>query len=486
MKRYLYITAICSMALASCADDLDLENKEYVSREQIQELADASPEALLVVTNSIADGTNAFLRSFNSYGAGAHSDIGLKGMHIGTDLMSNDMIQTSSHWFSEYYNYTGRQQQNTRGTATVWGFYYTVIRDANLIIDLTPEDTQDPGLLATKGKALALRGLAYFDLIRLYGNGETGIPLYTEDEAIGSRAATSQVVAQIGEDLQNAYAALEGYDRGGDKGQIDQDVVAGLLARYHLEYGNYGQAITMAEQAQTAGTLMSSTQIMDGFDDISNPSWIWGVDITAETTGIYASFFSHMGNLNAGYAGLLGSYKSIDKRLYDAISETDARKDWFVGADQVEEYGIPQYANVKFVDATFFEGDLIYMRVEEMVLIEAEARALSGDDAGAAQTLYELVSKRDPNYTLSTNTEEALLEEIRTHRRIELWGEGFAFFDMKRWGMDLVRDYEGTNHAAWAGRHNYPANSAYMNLQIPIGEINANDEISEADNNPSK
>src|SRR5690606_5331028 len=130
-----------------------------------------------------------------------------------------------------------------------------------------------------------------------------------------------------------------------------------------------------------------------------------------------------------------------------------------------ETYELPRYANVKFVDDTFFEGDLLYMRAEEMVLIEAEAKAHSGDDPGAVQALYELMSKRDSAYTLSTSTGDTLLEEIRLNRRIELWGEGFAFFDMKRWNMPLTRDYPGSNHAGWAGKHNYPANSPKFTLQ---------------------
>lgn len=483
MKKYLLIAAFGSLALGSCSSDLDTENKEYVSREQINALAESSPESLLVVTEGINDGANAFLRSFNSYGGGAHSDFGLKAMHLGTDLMSNDVVMTASHWFSEYHNYTGREQQNARGTATIWNFYYTIIRDTNGIIELVPAGTEDPGLLGSLGKALALRGMAYFDLIRLYADGERGIPLYTEDVFIASRAATSQVVAQIGEDLERSYDALEGYSRS-NKGEIDQDVVAGLLARYYLEYGEYEQAVAMAEQAQSAGTVMSQDQIFDGFDEISNPGWIWGADITPETSGIYASYFSHIANLNAGYAGLLGVYKSIDRRLYESIPDTDARKDWFVGADQTEAYGLPQYANVKFVDDTFFEGDLVYMRVAEMLLIEAEAKALMGDDAGAAEALFELLSERDSSYTLSTNTGDALLDEIRLNRRIELWGEGFAFYDMKRWDMALERDYEGSNHAGWAGKHNFPAGSAKFTLQIPISEINNNEEIGPGDQNP--
>jgi len=482
MKKYLFFTVMFSLILSSCSDDLNFENREYVSREQIEELAESSPEALLVVTNGVNDGTNAFLRSFNSYGGGAHSDFGIKAFDLGLDLMSNDMTQSISHWFSEYYNYTGREQQNARATSTIWNFYYKVIRDANLIIQLTPSDTEDPGLKATLSKALAVRGFSYFNLIRLYANGDTGIPLYTENEFIASRASTSMIVEQIGDDLERAYEGLSEYTRA-DKTQIDKNVVAGFLARYYLEYGDFSKAISMAEQAQTAGTIMTTEQIFDGFDEISNPSWIWGAAITPETTTTYASFFSNISNVNPGYGGLLGVYKNIDKRLYADISDTDARKDWFVGDATTEKWDLPKYANVKYIDATFFQGDYLYMRVEEMVLIEAEALALSGNDTGAADVLYELVSKRDPAYTLSSNSGASLLEEIRTHRRIELWGEGFAFYDMKRWNSELDRIYDETNHPTW-GRFDYPANSNKFIFQIPISEINANDEINEGDQNP--
>lgn len=483
MKKYLFLSCVFSLVLVSCSGELDLENKEYVSREAIEDLAQTSPEALLVVTNGVNDGSNAFLRSFSTYGGGAHSDFGLKAFDMGLDLMSNDVVQVRSHWFSEYYNYLGREQQNVRSTATIWNFYYKVIRDANLIIELTPADTEDPGLRYTLGKALALRGFSYFNLIRLYANGEVGIPLYTETEFIPARAATSQVVAQIGDDLERGFAALEGYSRS-DATQIDQTVVAGLLARYYLEYGDYSQAIANAEIAQSGGPIMSMTQIFDGFDEISNPSWLWGADITPETSSTYASFFSQFANANPGYAGLLGVYKNVDRRLFDKIEDTDARKEWFISEKNTGEFpALPKYANVKFIDDTFFEGDYVYMRVEEFYLVEAEARALSGDDEGAAQALFELVSQRDSAYTLSTKTGADLLEEIRTQRRIELWGEGFAFYDMKRWDKGLNRIYEGSNHAAF-GLFDFPADSNKFIFQIPISEINANDAINEGDQNP--
>jgi starch-binding outer membrane protein, SusD/RagB family len=248
-------------------------------------------------------------------------------------------------------------------------------------------------------------------------------------------------------------------------------VIAGLLARYHLEYGNNILAAQYASEARTGYSPMDTTQLFDGFNKISNSEWMWGADIDTNTSTYYASFFSQIGNLNPGYAGLLNSYKSVDRRIFDGISSTDARKDWFV--DTGNSFGLPKYANVKFVDDTDFEGDYVYMRAAEMYLIEAEAKALSGDETGARQVLFQLVSTRDAAYTLSSNSGAALLSEIRFHRKLELWGEGFAYFDMKRLNTGLDRTYSGTNHASF-GLFNYPAGSTKFIFQIPLSEINAN------------
>jgi hypothetical protein len=39
------------------------------------------------------------------------------------------------------------------------------------------------------------------------------------------------------------------------------------------------------------------------------------------------------------------------------------------------------------------------MRASEMILAKAEAEARAGRDADAQNTLYQLVSQRDPSYT---------------------------------------------------------------------------------------
>jgi len=136
--------------------------------------------------------------------------------------------------------------------------------------------------------------------------------------------------------------------------------------------------------------------------------------------------------------------------------------------------------------ASIDPDDLIFMRSSEMYLIEAEALARSGNDAGAAQLLYDLVSARDAAYTLSTNSGTALVEEIKLHRRIELWGEGHRWPDMLRYDEDLDRTGTGADPSIY--QDGYSQTRASQNngwlFQIPNAEIDANPNISSAEQNP--
>lgn len=75
-----------------------------------------------------------------------------------------------------------------------------------------------------------------------------------------------------------------------------------------------------------------------------------------------------------------------------------------------------------------------WMRASEMILTEAEALYMMGQEAQAKSVFTEFQKLRVPGYTCNTSG-EALLAEIRNSRRAELWGEGHNFTDLKRWNM---------------------------------------------------
>src|SRR5690606_22087437 len=268
----------------------------------------------------------------------------------------------------------------------------------------------------------------------------------------------------------------------------DQSVAQAFLADVYLEMAKYPEAAEMANAARQEYPLLSESGWKNGFYDIEQNETMWGADLNSELTSFVANFFSHFDNTNQGYS--MGGNISIDRRLYDAMAETDYRKEMFAGADgaSFQVQGEPSksygpYISFKFRDLTEdrVAGDYIYLRSALLYYIEAEALAKSGNEQGAKDVLYEITSARDAEYAKSTKSGQALIDEIVLQKRIELWGEGFAFFDLKRLSEPVERDYSGTNHPSY-GRFNTPVGDNRFLFMIPQDEVDANPDI--LPNNP--
>jgi hypothetical protein len=216
---------------------------------------------------------------------------------------------------------------------------------------------------------------------------------------------------------------------------------------------------------------------------------MWASVIPANQATIYASFFSHIDIATNGYAAL-GGQKKITKALYDQIDATDARKGWWRGTGSAG--ADVQYNQRKFRVPTVgsWAADYYYMRAAEMYLIEAEARARSGNEAAARTALEALVTTRRPGYSAATLTGSALVNEILLQRRIELWGEGFALMDIKRLKTGLNRPTGPGNHDVTTSLNpittTVPDGSGLFLMRIPQRELDANLVMTAADQNPAQ
>jgi hypothetical protein len=115
------------------------------------------------------------------------------------------------------------------------------------------------------------------------------------------------------------------------------------------------------------------------------------------------------------------------------------------------------------------------MRVEEMILIQAEGLAKSGNEAQAKTILENFVKTyRDPSYTVDGRG-LSLADEIWFQRRVELWGEGFFIADAKRLNRPVVRFHGGVpNNEPEAFQFNVAADDPYQNMRFPQAETNYN------------
>ena len=498
MKFTKYIAAgmIALAGLTSCSESfLETDYTNHLDEEAAAEAAGKNPDVFL-------NGMWSWMVTYSQTNSGAHDDFGYMGSLHATDMMSGDIVMASSHWFNYDYQMDNHQEAYRR-TRCHWMNFYTMIAKANEIISLYPNGGETVDQKGLVGQAQAIRGLSYLHLIQLYqfasnedgtvNASAPGVPLmyteadgYTTEEiaAFKGRNTVGDVMAQIEKDLTAAVANLEaGYKRP-NKNYIDASVANGILARYYLLANKWQEAADAANKARQAYTLMPATTagLYDGFVTVNNPEWMWGFSHTTETQTTYASFFSMISNIAPGYAGIGYAPRLIDVRLYEQIPDTDLRKKWFNGpegdATQPTSAAQMPYANVKFGHLDDWTENYMYMRAAEMVLIEAEAYAHMGDGAKAAQALKVLMDVRQPGWDKATVS----VDDVHLQRRIELWGEGFAYYDLKRLNKGTDRSYEGNNHLAGYDIA-VPARDTRWYYQIPLTEIQENDLINEEDQN---
>ena len=79
-----------------------------------------------------------------------------------------------------------------------------------------------------------------------------------------------------------------------------------------------------------------------------------------------------------------------------------------------------------------------FMRATEMYLYEAEACAELGRTTEAQALLEAVNTPHNPTYKC-TASGQALIDEVRLYRRIELWGEGFSYYDIMRFQKGIDR-----------------------------------------------
>lgn len=363
-----------------------------------------------------------------------------------------------------------------------------------------------------------------------------GIVLRLDESTGGQGYATlAETYAQIYKDLDEAIMLFEqsGMDRNASQVWMPNiNVAHAIYARAALTKQDYTKALTEAKLARQNYPLMSNAEYHAGF---CNPTseWIFGSFGSAQENNWYWSYGTQYA-CNGYYANAAGAANgagSIGRELINRIPNNDARKALFLTEDKFPgynfndgsamdlSYGIlgmgddekkadalweeaaaycqkmavsgleaPYQAGYMYLGGQlkFYVFDtpgvsyLPFIRSSEMVLVEAEANYFLNDETAARAALVELnaTSGRNPEYTCDKSG-EALWNEIMDYRELELWGEGFAWSDYKRWNRDIVRHSfaEGGNaHISVA--KTIPASGVNKwTWDVPLNETDYNDEL---------
>lgn len=527
MKKTIY-TAIMgiAMALASCADMDVMPQGSELTEEQLKDILAQNPERAEAELNGLY---SLMLSPGTVMGQAAYQgqcypdDGGYALFCLMTDLNAADMTTPSTqyNWFRVASALTDRDP-SVRQASLRWRLFYQQIKAANDLISKIDTSTTSRHLRQTAGQAYAVRAFDYLNLAPYYQFGyavakdKPCVPIITEktDTKQLGRRTVAEVYEQIIADLCAAEHLLSDYERT-DKTHVNISVVYGLKARAYLAMEQWQEALSYATLALSAcdGTLCDGLPYSQ--DEVSRPAfcniddhnWMWGLHMTDEMINAAdASWPSWLSSFSInGYSTGKGQYMCINPLLYAKISETDVRRGWWVDqdlhsdnlayvtwksnkhtltgddiatADLIDvKLRYEPYTNVKFgfndgANLTLKGGDWCMMRVEEMMLIEIECAAQLGQtDIASTKLEYLAGTCRDTDYQ---PTHADILSEVQLQRRIELWGEGFAFADMMRWQQPLVRFHNSDAATADANLFNIEAGDPYLLMRFPDSELNAN------------
>lgn len=488
-KKTIFLAAasvVLSMVSSCERDYLETGPTDAVS----EQLATGSIENLTTIINGMH-------RKMHYRQNGSQGQNGNIGIMIYMEVMGDDLIfpDTATNWFVSTLRWLDNGNANSGAVFYPYDFYYEQIRMANIVIMNTPAVTGDPAIKdRIMGEAHAFRAFSYFMLTQIYAkryvpggnNAQLGVPLRLDlgFEPI-PRASVEEVYSTINSDLTTAFGLLTGKTRT-NKSHFDANVVKGLMARVALTQGRYPQAATYAKEARVGFSLMSNADYKTGFNNYTNTEWMWGYKPLGTTSDYFGNFMAYMSR-NYNSSQIRGVPKVVNSQLYNKFAATDVRTQVIDPTGAHTALNLPAtykkfpYTSQKFlsvdengsVNNGVSLGDIPLMRAAEMYLIEAEALAKDNREA-ESKIVFNLFEKnRNPAYSGATTTGQAYIDEVLNSRRLELWGEGFRFLDLKRQNLPL--DRSGTNYYPVVVNNlvTVPAADKRWTWVIPQAEIDA-------------
>lgn len=537
-NRYFVALLGSAMLLTTSCSDLDTNpSGSTMSDGQLNEVLAQDPSKL----KSEVSGMYANMIEYGAitqwYGTGQprHYDFGYASTMMMMDASGQDEPSQVSgyNWYNKPLRFVDRTA-NSETTYFIWNQCYKNIKVANDVLKSVDLENLSDVAKSYVGQAYAMRAFEYFTLIQIYqfsykGHEDAaGVPIVTEKTAEAEannnpRAAVKDVYKQIMDDLNTAIDYLT--DSRSAKSEINRQVAYGLRTRVNLVMQNWSDAAADAKKAAEGYTPLSKdAAAAPGFNDVSASNWIWG-NIVDESNDIVQSGILNFPSMMCSFTGngYSPTYacRMINSKLWKEIPSTDVRKGWWIDenlnspivnpkyvvhqedededgnvvkylavynqtGDEVADITEP-YTNVKFGAYKNQYGnelnacDIPLMRVEEMILIQAEATAMGGNVEEGKRILENFVrTYRDPSYTCNATTAEGVQDAVWFQRRVELWGEGFSFTDLLRLKKPL--DRTGANYEV-SVRFNLPAESPIFLYLIPEDEENHNEALV-GNNNP--
>jgi hypothetical protein len=407
----------------------------------------------------------------------------------------------------------------------IWGNAYSAINHACYVIE-TVGEMDKSGLDASEVKRLEkVVGVAYFikayfglKLLEYYApiynsanKDKYGIMLVDLHRPSGDittypgRSTVAESYQWVIDNLTEAESRLGSYAGAVGSEELTIDAVRALQARIALYMGNWDEAIAKSTSLVDGGKYPlceTQAEMTDLWTNDSGKECIvqlyanLGASSTPSSND--PSYFNYNPS-NGQYRPDWIPNKWVATSLYPT---TDLRfSTWLkTGLNVTVSIGVASGITLfnKFAgNPALAESETAHInkiklfRIAEQYLIAAEAFAMKGGaDAVACSYLDKLCGKRDPSHASLTLTGDALKNYIKEERAKEFIGEGFRWFDLKRWGEGMAaRPDPQLKAIIHTGGSNEPALNLAVSSSdhrwvapIPVDELAANPQIRDQQN----
>lgn len=401
-------------------------------------------------------------KDFQDAVVGAYSILRIQGPNIWnfSDLPGDDTEQQFLTSVSQVSidNFTININDNL--LINTWRNYYNLVSRCNLV--LSKLATADATVVTNKDRHTAeakfLRALAYFDLVRIFGDVPmVTAPLTTDEAYKTTREKVDRIYDEvIIKDLLDAETKLPVKYTGADVGRATRGAAKALLGKVYLTRKDFAKAETKLQEVTSLGynLLPNYNDLFDYQKDEHHAEYIFDIEYE-ENISLGSSFTNSFAPAYAnvlafyGITGQGGSQASPSEELFTLFPANDKRKDITVAKGYTDANGVyiptPTFDVRTFTKKYFTKtvrmndskANWKVLRYADVLLMYAEALNENGKSALALENLNK-VHVRAGLAPLANLAQTALREAVYLERRLELHLEGHRWFDLVRTGRALA------------------------------------------------
>ncbi|WBO83152.1 RagB/SusD family nutrient uptake outer membrane protein [Hymenobacter yonginensis] len=410
----LAVLGLLSLGASSCSDFLTPEPRNSVDRTQVFTDLEGARAALNGTYGNLLSANNAGLR-----------------VPIFADLLADNLAHIGT--FPTFAQLKNRAilPDNTEVT-NMWSSLYSTVNRANNVIAYTPAVTGTTDAVKSQivGEALFVRALAYFYLVNYWGDVPLVVtPTTTPDNTLFvARNPKAAVYDQMVADLTAAEAALP---TTGGPARATRLAATALKARIALYRQQYSEASRLSDLV-LAGSYTLNPSYRTAVASENPAESIFEVQFDAQNQSSYAFFMLPTANGGRNEMSPTGtgstlptSYETGDQRRDATISN---------GTFTLNGRAVPTGNQVKYTDPGTGTDNFKTIRLAEIILISAEAKARLNDVPGAITALNRIRTRAGLTAVATTLTQTQVLDQIERDRRSELALEGHRWFDLIRTG----------------------------------------------------